>query len=202
MSNIANESRETSTALQILRKRTNPLHARLDSQSDLAVLLEPGCSLANYQTATMSLAAAYRAVDSALARGERYCSPALPPYIPRLPYLLADILLFGSTAPVSPIFELSAPSSNASYLGMRYVIEGSNLGATVIYRSLRRSVIAQSIGIDKCYWSFAQTWQSSWPALLRQLAEIRTHYERDEAANSACLVFEHFIRFLTPDKRS
>ncbi|WP_322628997.1 biliverdin-producing heme oxygenase [Halothiobacillus sp.] len=202
MRNIAHESPETSTALHVLRERTNSLHARLDSQSELAVLLEPGCSLADYQTATMSLAAAYRGVDSALAKGERYCPPALPAYIPRLPHLLADILLFGLTAPASPVFELSAPSSNASYLGMRYVIEGSNLGARVIYRSLQNSDIAQSIGVDKCYWSSAQTWQLSWPALLRKLAELRTHKEWDEAANSACLVFEHFIRFLTPEKRS
>ena len=149
----------------------------------------------------MSLAAAYRGVDSALAKGERYCPHALPAYIPRLPHLLADILLYCLTAPASPVFELSAPSSNASYLGMRYVIEGSNLGARVIYRSLQNSEISQSIGVDKCYWSFAQTWQLSWPVLLRQLAELHTHDECEEAANSACLVFEHFIRFLMPERK-
>lgn len=202
MRNIAHESPETSTALHILRERTNPLHARLDSQSDLSILLSPDCSLANYKKATMSLAAAYLGVDSVLAKGKRYCPPALPAYIPRLPHLLADIQQLGFTAPASPVLELSALSSNASYLGMRYVIEGSNLGARVIYRSLQNSAIAQSIGVDKCYWSLAQTWQSSWPALLRQLAELRTHEEWDEAANSAYLVFEHFIHSLTPEKRS
>jgi heme oxygenase len=201
MRNIAHESPETSTALHILRERTNPLHARLDSQSNLTMLLAPGCSLADYKKATMSLATAYRGVDSGLAKGERYCSPALPAYIPRLPHLLADILRLGFTAPASPVLELSAPSNNASYLGMRYVIEGSNLGARVIYRSLQKSEIAEAIGVGKCYWSLAQSWQSSWPALLRQLADLRTLDEWDEAANSACLVFEHFIRFLTPERR-
>lgn len=85
---------------------------------------------------------------------------------------------------------------------MRYVIEGSNLGARVIYHALQNSAIAQPIGVDKCYWSLAQSWQTSWPALLRQLADLRTHAEWDEAAISARLVFEHFIRFLTPEKRS
>lgn len=201
MRNIVHESPETSTALHVLRERINPLHALLDSQSDLIMLLAPGCSLADYKKATMSLAAAYRGVDSSLAKGERYCSPALPAYIPHLPHLLADMLRLGFTAPTSPVLELSAPSSNASYLGMRYVIEGSNLGARVIYRSLQNSEIAHLIGVDKCYWSFAQTWQLSWPALLRQLADLRTHDEWEEAANSACLVFEHFIRFLTPERR-
>lgn len=201
MRNIAHESPETSTALHVLRERTNLLHARLDSQSDLTILLAPGCSLAEYQTATMSLAAAYRGVDFALAKGVRYCPPALPAYIPRLPHLLADILLFGLTAPASPVFELSSPSSNASYLGMRYVIEGSNLGAQVIYRALQHSAIAQLIEVDKCYWSRAHTWQSSWPTLLQQLADLHTHDECEEAANSACLVFEHFIRFLMPERK-
>lgn len=202
MRNIAHESTGICTALHVLRKRTTPLHARLDSLSDLTVLLAPGCSLVDYKKATMSLAAAYRGVDSGLAKGARHCPPALPAYIPRLPHLVADIQRLGFTAPASPVLELSAPSSNASYLGMRYVIEGSNLGARVIYRALQNSAIAQSIVVDKCYWSLAQTWQTAWPALLRQLADLRTHDEWDEAANSACLVFEHFIRFLSPEKRS
>jgi heme oxygenase len=84
---------------------------------------------------------------------------------------------------------------------MRYVIEGSNLGARVIYRALQNSKIAQPIAVEKCYWSLAQTWQTSWPALLRQLTDLHTQDEWDEAANSACLVFEHFIHFLTPERK-
>ncbi len=202
MRKIAHDSPETSTALHVLRKRTHPLHARLDSRSDLTLLLDPGCSLADYTKATMSLAAVYRGVDSVFSRGAQYCPCALPAYIPRLPHLLADIERLGFTAPACPAPELLAPSNNASYLGMRYVIEGSNLGARVIYRALQNSAIAQPIGVDSCYWSLAQSWQSSWPVLLRQLADLRTHDEWDEAANSACLVFEHFIRFLTPEKRN
>ena len=149
----------------------------------------------------MSLAAAYRGLDSGLAKGERYCSHALPAYIPRLPHLLADMLRLGFTAsPSAAALEIPAPSSNASYLGMRYVIDGSNLGARVIYRSLQNSEIAESIGVDECYWSLAQTWQSSWPALLRQLADLHTFDEWNEAADNACLVFEHFIRFLTSER--
>lgn len=84
---------------------------------------------------------------------------------------------------------------------MRYVVEGSNLGSRVIYRALQNSMIARPIGVDKCYWSHAQTWQDSWPILLRLLANLRTQDEWDEAADSACLVFEHFIWCLTPDRR-
>lgn len=201
MRNIAQESPEPRTALDVLRKRTTPLHACLDGRSHLTTLLAPGCSLADYRNATISLIAAYQGVDASLAKGARYCAPALPVYIPRLPHLLADLQRLGFNAPAGLPLELSAPSSNASYLGMRYVIEGSNLGARVIYRALQNSAIAQSIAVEKCYWSLAQTWQTSWPALLHQLADLPAQEEWNEAANSACLVFEHFIGFLTPERK-
>ena len=199
MPDIAHQSTGADTALELIRKRTAPLHVRLDRLSDLTLLLSSSCLLADYKKAVMSLAAAYRSVDSVLVKSERYCPPALPAYVPHLPYLLADLQRLGCENPAFPVFKLSAPSGIASYLGMRYVIEGSNSGARVIYRALQKSGIARSIEVEKCYWSLAQTWQTSWPHLLRQLADLGTHDEWQEAAHSACNVFEHFIYFLTPD---
>jgi heme oxygenase len=198
MRNTSSDSTENCTALQVIRDRTTPLHAQLDSGSYLSILLTPACSLADYKSTTSALATAYQAVDSTLANGVQYCPVALPAYVPRLPYLLADLQNLDATSLAPPVFELAAPFSNASYLGMRYVIEGSNLGARVIYRALQHSAIAQTIAVDQCYWSHAQAWQLAWPALMRQLSDLHTAQEYEEAADSACLVFEHFIRFLLP----
>lgn len=201
MPSIPHESPDIDNALAVLRERTAPLHARLDSSSDLTMLLSSGCSLADYKKAIMSLAAVYHGVDSALIKGERYCPAALPAYVPHLPYLQADMQRLGISVPASPVLECSAPSGKASYLGMRYVIEGANLGARVIYRALQKTEIVQAIEVDKCYWSLAQTWQTSWPPLLRQLTALRTHDEWHEAADSACSMFDHFIHFLTSERK-
>lgn len=201
MPSITHESTDIATALAMLRERTAPLHVRLDRCSDLTMLLSSGCSLADYKKAIMSLAAVYHGVDSVLMKGQRHCPAALPAYVPHLPYLRADMQRLGISVPASPVLELSAPSGKASYLGMRYVIEGSNLGARVIYRALQKTEIAQAIEVDKCYWSLAQTWQTSWPPLLRQLADLRTQDAWHEAADSACSMFEHFIHFLTSERK-
>lgn len=119
MPSIPHEPHDIDTALAILRERTAPLHTRLDSSSDLTMLLSSGCSLANYKKAIMSLAAVYHRVDSALINGERYCPAALSAYVPHLPYLKADMQRLGICVPALPVLECSAPSGNASDLGMR-----------------------------------------------------------------------------------
>lgn len=189
---------ETPTALQVLRERTAPLHARLDGESALSRLVDPRCSLADYGRAMTLLAAAYAGIDPSLSAGARFCPPGLPPYAPRLPPLSADLRRLSITPPVAPVCTLPTPANRASYLGMRYVIEGSSLGARVIYSALLESVVAQYLAVDQSFWSLAKLWQTAWPAVLKQLAEVSGPEEQDDAANSACLVFEHFIRVLTP----
>jgi len=79
---------------------------------------------------------------------------------------------------------------------MRYVIEGSNLGAKVIASNLSRSNIATHITLADCFWSNTNPWHNCWPIMVRLLAVLQSRAEIAQSAWAARRTFHHFINCL------
>lgn len=187
-------------ALNFIRDYTALLHAKLDKDSSLSKIASGDCSFAQYQLAMYGLARAYQQIDAALQAGASYCPAELPIYVARLPNLLADLRHMGIAPPAVPGSLLAPPSNCASYLGMRYVIEGSNLGAKVIASNLSRSNIATHINLANCFWSNTNPWHNCWPIMVRLLAVLQSRDEIAQSAWAARRTFHHFISCLLPQK--
>ncbi|RFC39655.1 MAG: Heme oxygenase [Candidatus Nitrotoga sp. CP45] len=187
-------------ALNFIRDCTSPLHAKLDKDSLLSKIARADCSYAEYQMAMCGLARAYQQIDIALLAGAPYCPAGLPSYVARVPFLLADLQQMGITSPAVPDSLLTPPSNCASYLGMRYVIEGANLGAKVIAINLSRSGISTQIMLANSFWSNTNPWQNCWPIMVRMLAVLQSRAEIAQSAWAARLTFRHFINCLLPQK--
>lgn len=187
-------------ALNFIRDCTAPLHAKLDKDSPLSKIASVDCSFAEYQLAMYGLAQAYQQIDAALQAGASYCPAELPSYVARLPILLADLRHMGIAPPAVPSSLLTPPSNCASYLGMRYVIEGSNLGAKVIASNLSRSNIATDITLAHSFWSNTNPWHNCWPIMVRLLAVLQSRDEIAQSAWAARRTFRHFIDCLLLQK--
>ncbi len=183
-------------ALDLIRRCTAPLHAKLDKASSLTKIANPDCSLTEYQQAMYGLALTYQQIDTALLAAAAHCPVELPTYESRMPYLLEDLRHLGIPAPEVAGSLLSPPSSAASYLGMRYVIEGSNLGAKVIASNLSRAKISSQINHANRFWSGTNPWHNCWPIMLKQLAALQSRSETAQAARAARRTFRHFTNCL------
>lgn len=136
------------TQRDALRQSTRPLHQRLDSHPALSRLLRAGIRAADYVDTLQRLEQAYRASEAELSAHDRFRPLAVPPYLPRLPSLRADIA--GLTAqfsleptraaiPATASRRTGTPSgSTGYYLGLRYVLEGATQGSRIIAAQLRR----------------------------------------------------------------
>lgn len=188
-----------SAALLLLRRVTNPMHKRLDEGSILSCLAREDCSLLDYQRAMLGLALAYQQADAALNSSPVGAQSSLSTYIPRLPLIEADLAGLGiaweaSTAPVL------VPTTRASYIGMRYVIEGASLGAKVIARNLASAPIAAQLRQTPVFWVSSPPWQGCWPLLMQELSGLTSPSEQVQAAKAARSMFRLFIQCLATNK--
>lgn len=142
------------------------------------------------------LAIAYQHADSALISAHLHCPVELAVYHPRLPFILADLSALDLQQPDLQVASIAVPSSRAEYLGMRYVIEGAQLGSRVIERNLSQSAIASQLTSARQFWSSGRAWQSAWPVLLNQLATLHDRTELAQSVRVARSTFRHFIASL------
>lgn len=160
-------------------------------------LSSPLCEADHYRRAMHGLSLAYHAADHALLAAQATCPASLEPYQPRLPWLLADLDALGVAQPDFQPVSLNVPSSRSAYLGMRYVLEGAQLGSQVIDRNLARSALGPQLVNAKSFWSRRMASPDCWPILLAQLATLQTRDELTQAARAARGTFHHFLNCLS-----
>jgi heme oxygenase len=181
-----------------LRRATARLHRRLDQTPALATLMATDCSLLAYRAAMLGLAWAYQAVELALLRGAAYQPPGMPEYAPRTPRLWLDLSALErpparwARPSAALLAALPAIDSQASYLGIRYVVEGAQQGSRFIRRALSQSLGEQLSRIGS-FWASEVPWQDHWPACLAQLMQLSDPTALVAATRAARHTFRHFI---------
>ncbi|MEO8660393.1 MAG: biliverdin-producing heme oxygenase [Bryobacteraceae bacterium] len=195
------EVQATPRAHDVLRQATARLHRRTDQSSLLSVLMKPEVTIQSYRTAMRALQGAYREIDVLLLKGAGYCPGQLPAYVPRVPAIRRDLTELGpgvdagDRQPAQPIARLNEPTSEAAYLGMRYVVEGAQLGSRLIYRHLL-GVFGEDIGRIGSFWILSSTPKNTWPDLMRELERVGSRDSLASAVQSARRTFRHMAQYL------
>ena len=183
---------------QLLRRATHRHHDRLDASSILAPLILPGVSLDGYRQAMLAMLRTYRRVDACLQTppaGRSGGATVLPAYRARSPAMQHDLRALGMTtdtvlshAPVG----LERPTTLAAYLGMRYVIEGSQFGNRVIARNLND--VFGAAAADFCTaWQPCAKSDDGWPGVMAALSALQTRAEVAAALRGARQTFRYFV---------
>lgn len=113
---------------------TRAAHRGLNHHPLLVPLVSNLLDPADYAQALAALFGPHSAIESLLA--DKIPAADFPP---RLPDLAADLAQLG-IAPLTLAHPLPPATSVADWIGYMYVIEGSNLGGTLIARQLSRSL--------------------------------------------------------------
>jgi heme oxygenase len=188
-----------------LRQATQRLHRRIDRTSVLAVLASSGVTLELYGAAMQSLEQAYGEIDRWLLRNCGRCPAEVPPYTPRGPVIHRDLVALGIMSPdrspqAGPQFALNVPDTEEAYLGMRYVVEGAQLGSRVIYGHLY-AAFGVRLSEFGSFWMPGSALQGSWPLLLKNLARIESRPSLAAAAHSARLTFRYMGHYLAGSEK-
>jgi heme oxygenase len=181
-----------------LRRATSRLHQRIDQGSVLTVLTIPtGVTLDLYRAAMLSLKRAYEEIDALLVQACAWCPADLPPFIPRVPFINRDLNALGVIPgliaglipnDLCPASGHSALDSEAAYLGVRYVVEGAQLGSRVIYGHLHKA-FGGELSEFGTFWTPGSIMQGSWPQLLKILGRMESRDSLAAAARAARTTF-------------
>jgi heme oxygenase len=171
-----------------LRAATRPAHRALDHHPLLAPLTRTPLTEKDYARALAALHGPQRAIENVLSG----FAPEMQ-FPPRLADLEADLDALGTT-PLPLMAELPRFDSVDQLIGAMYVIEGSNLGGTVIVRLLDESLPAAMPRLFFANSGGHARWGKFW--------EFATGYCLEEnfavTAEAACLTFglykEHLDR--------
>ena len=186
------------SAHPLLRRATRRLHHRIDSTSVLAALTISGVTPDLYQIAMESLIQAYEQIDSVFLQAAHLCPNDLAPYTPRTPILERDLAALGQFHRVrfkQLKIRLEVPGTAASYLGMRYVVEGAQLGSRFIYKHLR-SAFGDEIHRFGTFWTPGCFAEGTWPSLLQCLDRVDSRKALADAVRAARLTFWYMQRCL------
>jgi heme oxygenase len=159
----------------------------------LTVLTNPGLTLDRYLGAMIALQRAYQEIDRLLVQACDWCPAALPPYIPRVPGINRDLaamaLIPHDLRPASVHCGLQPPDTEAKYLGVRYVVEGAQLGSRVIYSHLQEAF--GEFNEFGTFWTPGSIFPCSWPHLLKILGQMESRESLAAAARAARMTFRH-----------
>ena len=100
---------------------------------------------------------------------------------------------------ISPQAALAVPDSSAAYLGMRYVVEGAQLGSRIIHGHLH-AAFGVNLREFGSFWTPGSALQASWPELLKSLAKMESRKSLAAAVHAARLTFRHMERHLVVHK--
>lgn len=188
------KARQTPVSHTLLRRGTHRLHVRIDKTSVLAPLIRSGVTLPVYATAMLALKQAYEEVDSALLQSSALCPKGLGSYTPRVPRIERDLrglnVRLGSLRSPHVGAGLKPPQTEAAYLGIRYVVEGAQLGGRFIFGQLCCTFGA---GIHEfgTFWNPEAYPQGSWPSLLKSLSRVESREELASCVRTARQTFRH-----------
>ncbi|MBC7514474.1 MAG: biliverdin-producing heme oxygenase [Herminiimonas sp.] len=182
-----------------LRQATQRYHDRLDTSSLLAPLLLPDVDLAAYQAAMIAMLRTYDRIDACLLQAPAVthaaAGTALAPYRPRSPAMQHDLRVMG-IAPqpgvASAAAMLDMPATLPAYLGMRYVIEGSQFGNRVIGRNLQTAFGPRAQDICSA-WLPADGTDNGWTSVMAALSALQTRSEVAAALRGARQTFRYFV---------
>ena len=187
---------------RLLRRATQRYHDRLDARSVLAPLILPDVTLAQYQAATVAMLRTYGQVDACLLRpppgGRAASATVIAPYRARGPAMLHDLQAMGCEpgphiGPAAAM--LRSPADLPTYLGMRYVIEGSQFGNRVIGRNLQAAFGAAAA--DSCTaWLPGAKTDDGWASVMAALSALQTRREVAAALRGARQTFRYFVASL------
>lgn len=183
------------TALQRLRAATQDRHATLDAAMPLS---RPAPTLHDYAAHLAMLRDWLAPLETWLAQGE--AAPQGLPAAWRLPLLeqdLSDPSLHGLVPAAQPD-PAPWPSAGEAYRwGVRYVVEGSQLGGWVLYRQLRDRLAPHPLaylGGETAPGAVGERWQQVLRALERALPDDAS---QAEACRGACDAFDRLIALRT-----
>ena len=185
---------EIPAAHALLRRGTHRYHGRMDRTSVLAPLARPGVTLAAYATAMVSLERAYEAIDSVLLRSSALCPKEMAAYTPRVPRIEQDLRALevgGARLERQRVGTgLKLPATEAEYLGIRYVVEGAQLGGRLIYGQLCGSF---GEGMERFGTFWMPEWYppGNWTALLQSLTRVTSRDGLAACVRAARLTFRH-----------
>ena len=192
------KARRTAAALpaahSLLRRGTHRYHVRIDQTSVLAPLIRVDVTLAVYTTAMLSLQRAYAEVDSVLLQASFLCPEGVACYAPRLPMIEQDLQALdarlGSPRLTRPGLALKVPETEAEYLGIRYVVEGAQLGGRFIYGQLccRFGAGVHAFGT---FWNPESYPQGGWSNFLKSLTRVESREGLASCVRMARLTFRH-----------
>ena len=151
-----------------LRDRTAGAHAALDAA------VGPLASEAAYRRYLRGLHCFRAPVERAIA-GQRDAPPALAPLI------AADLAEIGLAAPEPPA-RFPAPGSASARAGVAYVLEGSALGARILYRQ------ARALGRDPRHLAAQTADPRAWAAFCARLEQAED-FDLEAAAAAALETF-------------
>jgi heme oxygenase len=147
----------------------------IDRNSAIAHLTAPGVTLELYVAAMRALKGAYRGIDFLFLRSRDLYPPGVLPYIPRVPGIDRELSALGGlsddTSGDRRDEKLSAPESEAAYLGMRHVVEGEQIGSRLVYRHLQETFGEEPV-VFGSFWVPDSLVQSSWPGVLTALSRL------------------------------
>lgn len=166
----------------LLRKATKTHHRRLDHHPLLAPLVSATVTRADYVQALSALHAPHDAIEHAL----RGFAPE-PLFPARAPDLVADLTAL-EAVPLPLRAEPPVLTTTAMRVGAMYVIEGSNLGGTLIARELSKRLPADT---PMRYFGAAGG-APRWDRFSRFIAELPPLASIDEAVDAARATFDFY----------
>jgi len=171
------------TAHEHLRAATHAAHARLNRLPRLAALARGELGLEEYGRLLADYHRLYAGLDP--------CLSGCDGYVPRLPWLAAD--LDHLKHPLAPPLTFACPADAAARIGLRYVIEGSSLGGAVIAARVRETLDLDATRGARFFHGHGDETGPRWRAFLT-LAEHACAQadQRERATRAAVELFEHF----------
>ncbi len=181
----------TGQVRKLLREATMQTHYRLHRHPILAPLMTPELTRAQYVTALRALYGLHSVADDRL--GERW-----PRRMRRAPFLALDLDTFGLNPASCAIFsDMASYTTPASFLGGRYVVDGSYFGSGPLAANVKRTLgFDAKIGGARFLDCPALEPTREWRDLMTWLEELGREEERDQARLAAQLTFAEIGRWL------
>jgi len=186
---------ERSVTHRLLASATGSRHYALDRLPSLSVLLTRRICLSDYIDVLQSLRHCYRLVERQLVAYEH--NSALfhqVRIVQKLAALEEDLLSLGYGPGEAGVCRKSIQvDTPGSYLGARYVLDGSSQGSVYIAAHLAKCL--PEVTEPACrFWSLQRLTAHRWPAFLELLARLDQDREQQyQAVESARTVFDIFL---------